>query len=336
ERPGSPVVIRGSAPNNPSKQFDPEQAFQRAGLLLLNEVVYVPFASNDSSNGWVFGYDSATLKQKSIFCVTPKGNLGGIWGGGAAPAVDSSANIYLGTGNGNFDADSKGVDYGMSALRLVPGDKTLSVTDYFTPSHEKKLSGHDLDLDSGGLILLPDQPGPHPHEAVIGFKTGELFLVDRDHLGGYGTSNAVQAFTANHGGIYSTAAAWEDNVYLAGVDGQLNQWTLTNGVFPSSPTHQSAVTYNYPGATPSISSNGKKDGIVWTIQTLGKVKGGKPAALYAHDARDVSVELYDSNQAGKRDLAGPGVKFSVPTVAEGKVFVGTQTELDIYGLISHS
>ena len=126
------------------------------------------------------------------------------------------------------------------------------------------------------------------------------------------------------------------NVYLAGVDGQLLQWTLQNGQFPSSPTHRTAVTYNYPGATPSISSNGDNDAIAWTIATSGKVQGGKPAVLYANDARNVSIELYNSNEAGKRDRAGPGVKFSVPTIADGKVFVGTQSELDIYGLLSHS
>jgi hypothetical protein len=336
EQAGSPVVIKGRAPNNPSLRFDPQQGFQRAGLLLLNNVVYVPFASNDSANGWMFGYDAATLAQKSIFSVTPNGNLGGIWSDGAAPAVDSSGNIYLGTGNGTFDANTNGSDYGMSALRLVPAGKTLSVADYFTPSKEEKLSKRDLDLDSGGLILLADQPGSHPHEAVIGFKTGELFLLDRDHMGGLGTKNAVQAFTGNRGGIYSSAATWNGNVYLAGVDGLLSQWTLQNGQFPSSPTHQSSVTYNYPGATPSVSSNKDKDGIVWTIATMGKVKGGKPAVLYANDASDVSVELYDSNEAGTRDLPGAGVKFTVPTVADGKVFIGTQTELDIYGLLSHS
>jgi hypothetical protein len=336
ERAGSPVVIKGRAPNNPSRRFDPEQGFQRAGLLLLNDIVYVPFASNDSANGWVFGYDAATLKQESIFCVTPNGNLGGIWSDGAAPAVDGAGNIYLGTGNGSFDANKNGADYGMSMLRLIPAEKTLSVADYFTPSNEKKLSRRDLDLDSGGLMLLPDQPGAHPHEAVIGFKTGELFLVDRDHMGGYGTKNAVQSFTANRGGIYSSEAAWKDNVYLAGVDGNLSQWTLQNGEFPGSPTHQFSVTYNYPGTTPSVSSNGDKDAIVWTIATDGKVKGGKPAVLYANDARDVSTELYDSNEAGQRDLPGAGVKFTVPTIADGKVFIGTQTELDIYGLLAHS
>jgi hypothetical protein len=336
EMAGSPVIIKGRAPTNPALHFDPKQGFQRAGLMLLNGIVYVPFASNDSANGWMFGFDPTTLAQKSVFCVTPNGSLGGIWSDGAAPAADDTGNIYAGTGNGTFDADKQGADYGMSAIRLVPAGKTLTAADYFTPTHAQKLSKHDLDLDSGGLILLGDQPGTHPHEAVIGFKTGELFLLDRDHMGGYGTNNAVQAFMANAGGIYSTAATWDGNVYLAGVDGPLMQWTLQNGQFPASPTNSTSVTYNYPGATPSISSNGNEDAIVWTIATNGKVKGGKPAVLYANDATNVSAELYNSNAAGTRDQAGPGTKFSVPTVADGKVFVGAQSELDIYGLLSGS
>ena len=333
EKPGSPVIIEGRAPSNPKRAFDPEQGFQRAGLLLLHGVVYVPLASNDSANGWMFGYEAKTLKRVSVFCVTPHGNLGGIWGGGAAPAVDSAGNIYLGTGNGTFDANRTMDDYGMSALRLVPDGKTLDVADYFTPSHARKLSGRDLDLDSGGLMLLPDQPGKHPHEAVIGFKTGEFFLLDRDRMGGFGTDHATQAFTANRGGIYSSAAYWNNNIYLAGVGGKLAQWRLKKGLFPDSPTHESTTAYTYPGATPSISSNGNSDGIVWTISQDGKVKGGNPAVLRANAADNVSTALYDSNQAGTRDQPGAGVKFTVPTIADGKVFIGTQTEVDIYGLL---
>jgi hypothetical protein len=331
EEPGSPVVVKGRAPSNPKLQFDPEQAFQRAGLLLLNGVVYVPFASNDSANGWMFGYDAKTLRRVSVFSVTPHGSLGGIWGGGAAPAADDAGSIYAGTGNGTFDADRHMDDYGMSALRLVADGETLDVADYFTPTHAKTLSKKDLDLDSGGLILLPTQSGAHPHEAVIGFKTGELFLLDTDRMGHFGNAHAIQAFTANRGGIYSTAAWWNGNVYLAGVDGKLAQWHLRKGLFGDSPTHESLTTYNYPGATPAISANGNSDGIVWTIAQDGRVKGGRPAVLHADAADDVSKALYDSNEAGTRDRPGAGVKFTVPTIADGRVFIGTQTELDIYG-----
>jgi hypothetical protein len=332
ELAGSPAEIAAVAPGNPKKALDPTQAFQRSGLLLLGGAVYVPLASNDSANGWLIGFDAASLAQRGVFCVTPTTSLGGIWSGGAAPAVDGGGSIYVVTGNGGFDADVGGANYGMSALRLGAVGQSLKVGDYFTPSHEARLSHKDVDFGSGGVMLAPDQPGAHPHEAFIGFKTGTLFVLDRDRMGHVGDANAVQHLTANPGGIYTSPAYWQGSVYLAGVGGQLTQWSLVDGRLPASPTHESAVQFQYPGATPSISSNGATDGVVWAIATQGKVRGGPPAILRAFDARDVSVKLYDSNAAGKRDLAGPGVKFSVPTVADGKVFVGTQSELDIYGL----
>ena len=332
ERPGSPMTIAATAPNNPEKKFDPVQAFQRSGLLLKDGVVYVPFASNDSASGWLIGYDSSSLKARVVFCVTPTGNLGGIWGGGAAPAVDEKGSILLGSGNGSFDASAGGANYGMSALRMRASGGKLKVEDYFTPTHELHLSRQDLDLDSGGLMLAPDQPGAHPREAFIGFKTGELFVLDRDRLGHLGDDGAVQHLIANPQGIYSSPAYWEGSVYLAGVGDHLKQWRLENGRLPAKPTHESAGVFSYPGSTPSISSNGPLDGIVWIVATRGKVEGGGPAVLGAYDARDVSRMLYSSDAAGARDTAGPGVKFSLPTVADGRVFVGTQTELDIYGL----
>lgn len=328
----SPVTIEATAPGNAAKRFDSREAFQRGGLLLLGGVVYIPFASNDSASGWMIGYDAATLARRRVFCVTPTGNLGGIWSGGAGPAVDAGGSIYVATGNGTFDPTQGGPNFGMSVLRLAERDGALTVGDYFSPSDEASLSRRDLDLGSGGIMLLPDQPGAHPHEAIIGFKTGTLFLLDRDGLGHENTAKAVQHFVANPQGFYSTAAFWRGDVYLAGVSGRLTQWRLENGLFPPRATHESANLFSYPGATPSISSNGQSNGIVWAIDTAGRVQGGPPAVLRAYDADDVSVELYGSNAAGSRDAAGPGVKFSVPTIADGRVFVGTQSELDIYGL----
>jgi hypothetical protein len=333
ERPGSPVTINATVPAGKGKNFNPQQAFQRAALLLLNGIVYFPFSSNDSANGWLLGYDRTTLKQASVFPVTPTGTLGGIWGGGAAPAVDQAGNIFTATGNGTFDADRGGQNYGMSVLHLVPAGGGLTVRDYFTPSDDGRLTRHDLDLDSGGLVLLPDQPGAHPREAVIGFKTGMFFLLDRDNLGHHGNFHAIQHFRANPQGFWSTAAFWNSNVYLAGVSAKLTQWPLKNGLFPSSPSHQTRNQFSYPGATPSISSLGTENAIVWTIDTQGRVQGGNPAVLRANDALDVSKQLYSSDASGTRDTAGLAVKFSVPTVADGKVFVGTQSELDIYGLL---
>ncbi len=333
ETAGSPVVITATAPTNPSTTFNSAEVLQRSALLLLNGVVYVPAASNDSTNGWLIGYNGATLSQQGVFCVTPNGSLGAIWMGGAGPAVDSAGDIFFTTGNGTFDANASGSDYSMTLVKLAVSGATLSVTDYFTPSNEAHLSQRDLDLSSGGVILLPDQPGSFPHEAVVVFKTGEILLLNRDNLGKFNSSNAIQDFKFDRSGYWSTGAYWNGSVYLAGVSGVLTQWTLTNGLFPAAPTHSSSTVYSYPGATPSISANGLTNAIVWAIETQGQVQGGGAAVLHAYDATNVATELYHSNQAGTRDVPGASVKFSVPTIANGKVYLGTQTDVDVYGLL---
>ena len=333
ETTGSPVVIAAKAPTNPNTTFDSPEALQRSALLLLNGVVYVPIASNDHSNGWLIGYKESTLAQQGVFCVTPNGSLGAIWMGGAGPAADSNGDIYFTTGNGTFDANGGGSDYSMSLVKLAARGVKPRVADYFTPSNQAYLSQRDLDLSSGGVILLPDQPGRPPHEAILAFKTGEIILLNRDNLGKYNSAHAIQDFKFDRQGYWSTAAYWNENVYLAGVSGAVTQWTLSNGKFPSAPTHSSSTIYSYPGATVSISANGLMNAIVWAIETQGQVQGGAAAVLHAYDATNVSTELYNSNQAGSRDVPGPAVKFSVPTIVNGKVYMGTQTDVDVYGLL---
>jgi hypothetical protein len=329
---GSPVVISAAAPTNPATTLNSQEVLQRSALLLLNGVVYVSMASNDSTNGWLIGYNESTLAQQGVYCVTPNGSLGAIWMGGGGPAVDSAGNIYFNTGNGTFDANTGGSDYSMSLVKVTVSGSALNVSDYFTPSNEAHLSSRDLDLASGGIVLLPDQPGSFPHEAVLAFKTGEILLLNRDNLGKFNSANAIQDINFNKSGYWSSAAFWNGNVYLAGVSGPITQWTLNNGLLPTTPTHSGATSYSYPGATPSVSSNGTTEGIVWAIQTAGQVQGGAAAVLHAYDATNVATELYNSNQAGTRDVPGPAVKFSVPTIANGKVYVGTQTNLVVYGL----
>ena len=332
ETSGSPITITAVAPSNPSTTLNSAEVLQRSALLLLNGVVYVAYASNDSTNGWVIGYNESTLAQ-SVFCVTPNGSLGAIWMDGAGPAADSAGNIYFTTGNGTFDANTGGSDYSMSLVKLAVSGSTLTAADYFTPSNEAHLSQRDLDLSGGGVVLLPDQPGSFPHEAVFAFKSGEILLLNRDNLGKFNSANAIQDFQFDRSGYYSTSAYWNGNVYLAGVSGALTQWTLGNGRFPAAPNHSSATSYTYPGATPSISSKGVTNGIVWAIATAGQVQGGAASVLHAYDATNVATELYNSSQAGTRDVPGASVKFSVPTIANGKVYIGTQTDIDVYGLL---
>jgi hypothetical protein len=333
ETTGSPVVITAVAPTNPATTLNSQEILQRSGLLLLNGVVYIAMASNDSTNGWLIGYNETTLAQQGVFCVTPNGTEGAIWMGGGGPAVDASGDIYFSSGNGTYDASTGGSDYSMSEVKLAVAGSSLNVLDFFTPSNEAHLSSRDLDLSSGGVVILPDQPGTFPHEAVQAFKTGEIFLLNRDNLGKLGSANAIQDINFNKGGYWSTAAYWNGNVYLIGVSGPITQWTLSNGGLPSTPTHSGTTAYSYPGATPSISANGTSNAMVWAIQTAGQVQGGAAAVLHAYDATNVSTEFYNSNQAGTRDVPGAAVKFSVPTIANGKVYIGTQTDVDVYGLL---
>jgi hypothetical protein len=336
ERPGSPLAVAAIAPGHPNAMFSGTAAFSRSGVMVANGVVYLAFASNDDASGWLIGYDAASLRQTSVFCVTPTGSLGGIWGGGAAPAVDALGSIYFMTGNGTFDAYRGGADYGMSMLRLTTAGGATSVADYFTPYNEQRLSQHDLDLASGGVMLLPDQPGPHRREIVGAFKTGDIYLVDRDDMGKFNPHNnnqIVQTLVGNPNGYYSSPAYWRGAVYYAGVGAPLARYQMTNGLLSKTPASRSAESYNYPGATPSLSSNGPANGIVWAIAVAGNVRGGPPAVLHAYDAQDLTRELYASDRAGTRDRAGPGTKFAVATIANGRVYVGTQTELDVYGLL---
>jgi len=333
ERPNSPVAIEASAPGYPGVRFDPESGFGRSGLALLGGTVYVSFASNDDNRGWLLGYDASTLAQTFALCITPTGNLGGIWMSGAAPAIDDAGNLYVTTGNGWFDADRGGPNYGMSLLRVTP---SLSVTDYFAPFNEHVESRHDLDFASTGVMLLPQTSGDHPHEAVSADKHGWIFVVDREHLGGFhhDKNDVVEQLDGNLGGgqMYSNPAYFDGAVYYAPPGEYLRRYAVRNGLLSQEPVSQSRDTFDYPGGTPAISSNGDADAIAWAVAVSGRVQGGPPARLRAYDARNVSIELYDSGRAGRHDQAAPGTKFSVPIVANGMVYFGTQTELEAYGL----
>ncbi|HEY2476777.1 MAG TPA: hypothetical protein VGI19_18495 [Candidatus Cybelea sp.] len=336
EGPGSPVAIRATAPGYPNVRFEPERGFGRSGLALEGGIVYVAFASNDDARGWMMGYDARTLAQRFVLCVAPSGDLGGIWMGAAAPASDPVGNVYVTTGNGSFDADRRGPNYGMSLLRLT---HRLSVTDYFAPFNEHVESRHDLDFSSTGVMVLPDMQGPYPHEAMTADKHGWIFLVNRDHLGGFNPSrnDVIEELDGNLGGgqMYDNPAYFEGAVYEAPPGDHLRRYVLRDGLLSQHPVSHSSDFFGYPGSTPSISSNGDASGIVWTLAVKvpgGYAEGGPPARLRAYDARDVSIELYDSGRAPPRDRAALGIKFSVPTVANGMVYFGTQTELEAYGL----
>jgi hypothetical protein len=328
EKFGGPVVIQATFQG---VTFDPRQV-QRTGLLLLNGNIYFGFASLCKPfpwHGWILGYSASTLQQTVVFNDTPGGERGGFWQSGAGLASDGS-DIFCMGGDGTFDADTGGNNYAMSALRLSPANGTLSVVDYFTPFNERQLSSKDLDLGSGGVLLLPNQPGKHAQEMIGADKTGAIFVMDRKKMGEFHakSNKIVQQLQGAKGGYNDTAAYWQENVYYSGDYDYLSMYSLSKGKMSSKPVSQSPTKFNTPGSTPSVSSNGKKNGIIWAIE---RPSSKDAAVLHAYDATNLADELYNSSQAGGRDTAGTANKFQVPTVANGKVYVGTQVELDVYG-----
>ncbi len=334
ETPGSPVVIQASVTTvGGTVTFNPQTQNQRAGLFIDNGVVYISWASHcdiQPFHGWMIGYAESNLQQVAVFNTTPNGVEGGIWQSGAAPAVDEFGNIFVTLGNGTTDVTSGGVDYGEALLNLSP--TSLTVSDYFIPSNYQSLNNSDLDLGSGGPLLIPNQPTAPTQLLVAAGKQGMVYLVDRTNLGGFNASGNQVLQTLPAGTVptaHSMPAYWQNNVYFCGIADNAKAFQLSSGFLSTEPTSESATPISYPGATPSISANGTANGIVWILATAPV----NHAQLYAYDAANLSRELYDSEQNSGRDQAGMGVKFVVPTVANGKVYVATQTEIDVYGLL---
>jgi hypothetical protein len=350
EKFGGPVVIQASVPGTGDESngqgtvtFEASRHMQRPGLLLLNGLVYIAFGTINEIrpwHGWLLSYNPITLQQVAAWNSTPNAYGGSFWGAGCAPAADASGNIFVTTANGTFDANNQGSDFGDSVLKLKPGLRGLVLLDWFSPFNTEDLDTGDLDLGSGGTVVLPDQPGPHPHLLVIAGKEGRIYLIDRDNLGRFNPA-ADQIVQEMLGAIYplnyTTPAYWQGNLYYASEYDYLKQFTLQNGLLSTSPAAISPETLGYAGASPSVSANGSANAIVWVIDTSaasGTATTG-PSVLRAYDATKVSRELYNSSTAGGgRDKLGEAVKFTVPTVYAGKVYVGTATELDVLGQLS--
>jgi hypothetical protein len=275
----------------------------------------------------VFAYDAPTLRQLAIFNDTPNGGLGGIWQSGGGPAADANGNVFVMTGNGTFDGPSPAGsnDFGDSFLKLTSG--TLTLSDFFTPFDQAALAAGDLDLGSGAPLLLPDQGVGPPHLLVSAGKEGTIYLVDRDNMGGFNNSSdqIVQSIPGALGSLFSTPAYFQNTVYFVAVNDVLKAYSLNNGRL-SVPPVQGSHFFSYPGATPVISANGSSNAIVWVLEAQFG-----PAILHAFATTDITTELYNST-ANPNDNPGPAVKFAVPTVANGKVYVGTQDRLSVFGL----
>ncbi len=344
EKLGGPITIRASFQGDKSlfskgvTEFDPLRENQRAALLLVNNNVFITWASSCDVGpyyGWVMSYDTRTLKQTGVLNVSPGAKESGIWQADAGPAADGSGNVYLITGNGKFTAASGGRDYGDSVLKIALTPNGLAVRDYFTPADQEHLNDTDGDFGSGSPILLPDQPAPHSHLLLAAGKSAKLYELDRDNLGHFHAaddSNAVQVVPAG-AQSFGAPAYWNGHVFYFLMNDYLRDYALQNGRLSAQPVAKSNTNINDPG-TPAISANGAKNGIVWIVST--KVWNGpdQPAVLFAYDAADVSRELYNSTQNPTRDGAGYALRFTIPTIANGRVYVPTKRRIDVFGLLA--
>ncbi|MBU6421132.1 MAG: PQQ-binding-like beta-propeller repeat protein [Gammaproteobacteria bacterium] len=348
EMAGSPVTVQGKYPGTGDNSsngyviFDPAQYKERPGLLLLNGVVYTFWSSHcdfTPYTGWIIGYNENSLAQTSVLNVIPNGSGGSIWASGAGPAADSSGNIFFLDANGTFETtlDANGFpishDYGNAFIKLSTAGGTLAVSDYFNMAGTLTESSTDEDLGSGDALLLPDvkdASGTLRHLAVGAGKDQTIYVVNRDNMGKF-HPNGDQIWqgipNGLGGGEFGMPAYFNGTVYYGAVGDSIRAFPVSNALLATSPSSQTANSFVYPGATPGISANGSANGIVWAVEN------SNPAVLYAYDAGNLAHELYDSNQAGTRDQFGPGNKFITPTIANGKVYVGTTNGVAVFGLL---
>jgi hypothetical protein len=359
----APKVISATAAGNGNGSvsgvltFDPLINNERSALLLENGHVIIAWASHcdlGAYHGWVMSYNAATLAQEAVLNTSPNGALAGVWMAGGGPSADSSGNIYLATGNGTFDANGATApnnDYGDSVVKLgPPSGGTFPVSSYFTPMSQANLETEDGDQGSGGVLLLP-AVGAHNYLVQAG-KEGNLYVADDAGLGGYSVSSnkVVQELAgALPGGVWGAPTYWNGNLYYGPTGSPLLAFSfdaVISASLSASPTSVSTLAFGFPAPTPSVSSNGTSSGIVWALDNgnycTAQSPACRPAVLHAYDATNLVHELWNSSQSAA-DQAGFAVKFTVPTVANGRVYVGTRGtdtgsgsanpgELDVYGL----
>jgi outer membrane protein assembly factor BamB len=346
---GGPREIQGSYPGSGDNSsggnviFDPGQQLERPGLLLLNGMIYTTWGSHCDIRpytGWIMGYDENTLAQVTVLNVTPNGNEGSFWMSGTAPAADANGNIFALDANGTFDATlnaqgfpSQG-DFGNAFLKIATNNRQLAVADYFEMFNQAAENSTDGDLGSGGALVLPDLTdgsGQTRHLAVGAGKDANIYVVDRDAMGKFnsGANHIYQEIQgALAGAVFSMPAFFNNTVYYGAVGDRIKAFAISNAQLASTPASQTGNTFPYPGATPCISASGTNNAILWAVEN------GSNAILHAYDANNLANELYNSNQAsGGRDQFGAGNKFITPTVANGKVYVGTINGVGVFGLL---
>lgn len=345
EKFGGPVKIEATGIRNEggrqrSLAFDPLRENPRAALLLQNGNVYLTWASScdvGEYHGWVMAYDAHTLKQTGSFNASPDASESGIWQSDAGAAADDAGNVFVVTGNGKFDASFGGRDYGNSVIKLRLESQGMAATDYFTPYNEKALNAQDLDLGSGGPLLLPDQPGPHHHLLITAGKGGGMYLLDRDAMGKHhagDNTNAVQSIELDRS-CFGSPAYWNNSIYIFCSQDVLRQYKLENGKLSPQPAAKGTVEFTDPGAALMISANRNAEGIVWWVATRSWNGPDHFAVLHAVDATHIDHELYTSEENSSRDRAGLALRFVMPAVLDGRVYIGVKGAVDVYGLLPH-
>jgi len=339
EKPGSPVLIRATAATSTFFGLIPQQVTfhalienPRAALLLSRGQVYIAWGSACDAgpyHGWLLSYDARTLKQSGVFNASPDSEESGFWQSDAGLAADGDGAVYAVTGNGKFDAAAGGRDYGDSVLKLGFRNGAFGLRDYFTPYNQEALNRSDVDLGSSGAVLLPDQPGPHPHLLVTAGKQGVVYLIDRDRMGGFhegSDSHAVQTLKLGTG-AFGAPAYWNGHLYYANRMDALRDLSVEGGKLALA--GRGAIQYSHPGAIPVVSAHGGKDGIVWILYGKGPSNrdghADSDGILQAYDAADISRLLFTEE-------IGPSLRFTMATVAGGRVYIGARRAVYVYGL----
>lgn len=332
EKFGGPVVINASVG---SVSLNTQNDLQRPALLELNGTIYIGFGSNGCdqlAHGWLLAYSASTLQQLGLINTSPAKTYGSsLWMSGVGPAADSLGNIYLVTANGTFDVNNGGSDYGDTVMKLGFNGSTFTVEDYFTPDNQGQMAQNDLDLGSGAAVLLPTQTGPNPNLLVTAGKTGTIYLLNQDALGGYTStdSGVVEELPGAVKGIWGAAVYWNNAIYFAGREDYIKEFSLTNGtITPTLPIAESPSSYTFTGI-PVLSANANENGLLWMVRNLNATSSTE--LLSAFNATTMA-EIYNTNKNPARDQLTATAHFATPLIANGKAYVGTQTELQVYGL----
>lgn len=329
---GGPVIVTASVVvDGTSYPFIDKYQQQRPGLLLQDGNVYIGFGSpgcnRKTENGWVMAYNSSTLQQVGVFNVSPGQEASAVWQSGGGLAGDGEGNVYFNTGDGLFDGPN-GTHYGDSLLKLSQGAGVLNLVDYFTPFNQEYFKENNLDLSSGMVQLLPQQPDGSAYVLTID-KNGTAYLLNRNSLGGYNPVGDFQipqelAVPVNDE-VHAGLTFWNNTIYIAAYQTPVLAYSFSNGIISPQPIFQTPKATSHPQGG-IVSSNGTKNAIYWYVTSPSN-------RLYAFDATNLASELYDSTQAGSRDTLGAMVHFGMPIVANGMVYINGQTQLSVFGLL---